>query len=466
MTETEKEMPTRQEGSILSIESSLDGSWTHAAKDGIPNLVQSPVSVRRRSFIEMANVDSLILDDDAAAAKVSPNVVSTLSNTKFEQTRPEGVKSFKVVKQGNIKFALRFLCMAAAIFSVRAFMHQHLKLVALQDELSDMMALNRALQSTSGVSYDNDVKLLLDDLEYQEEHTARLEKTLVSLQDELNEMKDLNRALQRTSGASYDNDVKVLLDEVEYQEEHTARLEKTLQETRTFLAMHMMRHYKSEVEDKSEDEKFLYAQYYEAGNRLVELREESDQAKRQNEMDREDYHNDEEFLYSQFGRASQEIKDLKAKIEEKLDDEEFLYEQYDIAVQRIFELDLKVEDKADVADFLYSQYYMALHQNAELRKELEQAKQRAFEFEDNNNDEEFLYEQFYQMKQELSKVKEENKLNIHHSGIFARDNAYLETKVRNHQLTVLQIEAAYEKIVLELAEMKKQNLTLREINFR
>ena len=205
----------------------------------------------------MANVDSLILDNDAAAAEVSPNVVSTLSNTKFEQTTPEGVKSFKGV--GNIKFVLRFLCMAAAIFSVRAFMHQHLKLVVLQDELSDMMALNRALQSTSGVSFDNDVKLLLDDLEYQEEHTARLDKTLLSLQDELSEMKDLNHALQRTSGASYDNDVKVLLDEVEYQEEHTARLEKTLRETRTFLAMHMMRHYKSEVEDKSEDEKFLHA---------------------------------------------------------------------------------------------------------------------------------------------------------------------------------------------------------------
>lgn len=424
MSDTDKETPTRQADDIHSTESSIDGSWAHAAKDGIrslpegkkdrnviPKLVQSPLSIRRRSFIDMANVDSLVLNDDAATSKVAQNVVATLSNTKFAQTRAEGVKPIKVGKQVNINFAVRFLCIAAAIFSLRTFVHQHLELVSLQDELSDMKVLNRA-------------------------------------------------------GVSYDNDVKVLLDEVEYQEEHTARLEKTLHETRTFLAMHMMRHYKSEVEEKSEDEEFLYALYYEAGNRLGELRMESDEAKRQNEIDREDHHNDEEFLYSQFGRATQEIKDLKVEIEEQLDDEEFLYEQYDITVQRIFELDLEVEDKVDVVDFLYSQYYKALYQHAELRKELEQAKiEHAFELEDIKNNEEFLYELNYQMKQELSKVKEENKLNNHHSEMLARDNAYLETKVRGQKLNVLNAEAAYKKLVLELAEMKKQNLSLRQLNF-
>lgn len=130
----------------------------------------------------------------------------------------------KSVVENNDIFTFRFLCIATVLIVLRALVRQSSEIATLRNHVGD---LNYALLKTSAPKgSDGDVKYLLEEIEYLEENTIRLE-------EKVRELNHRSLALEKIStGVSYDaNVVRYLLDEVKMQEEHSGSLDKKSEQT-------------------------------------------------------------------------------------------------------------------------------------------------------------------------------------------------------------------------------------------
>jgi hypothetical protein len=360
----ESDKPHQQEpGGIRSIEFD-DDSWVEAEHRDDEESRDPPSPLRCSNQYRSKDIDTIPFDGDAASTVPVP---PKLKATAAPKTELKNGKSPPKSVENNDIFTFRFLCIATILIVLRALVRQNSELATLRNHVGD---LNYELLNTSTSAPkngDGDVKYLLEEIEYLEENTVRLEDKVRTLN---------HRALaleNKPTKVSYDaNVVRYLLDEVEQHEEHTLHLGKRFQQTKKLLtfAMCMVQHYQSKSQGKEKS-----SQFYEY-------------------------------------KADDKRKERQVELESVVQSE-------------------SKDDSDDDVDYLHSKYQGMVQQTKALTAELDE-------------------------------VKEENQMIKHRLEIVMKDNAYLQSKHRDQKISMENVQANSEAILLAFSQSEKENTVLKD----